>query len=58
MSKERFKTRLNVSLTPRINRAGHKLAKSQNRSFSNFLECLIVQEDARLKPQNGKAQLA
>jgi hypothetical protein len=58
MSKVKRKGRYNIALNPNIHRAGHKLAKAQNRTFSNLLECLILQEETRLKNQTPVAKTA
>jgi hypothetical protein len=48
------KDRYNIALNPNVKRAGVSLAKSRNRSFSNFVESLILQESARAKSERSE----
>jgi hypothetical protein len=51
MSKRTNKRRFQISLSPKIAKAGKRLAREEGRSFSNLLENLIVraEEPARAK---------
>jgi len=40
---------INFRTTPQIRNAAHRLAKSDNRTLSNWLEHLILQESAKRK---------
>jgi len=48
------KIRLNLALTPRALRIGKRLAKVENRSFSNFLETLIRKTETDPAKANTK----
>lgn len=47
IAKKANKSRINIVLARAIYHAGKRLAKSDRRSFSNLLEVLIADEDAR-----------